>query len=446
MEQILEQSKLVSSVLPSQALGESEKLSLYCLRIPVEEGELWYHNLTGELLLLDYADLGLFETEGNLKDELSKRWFLVPKQHDEKKLADQIRTVKELLKPQKGNLNHYVVFTTTDCNARCFYCYELGRRRMHMTDAVAHDVAAYIAKNCGGKPVKILWFGGEPLFNHRAIDIITKDLVAEGVEFTSTMASNGFLFDEAMVKQAVSEWNLSRIQIALDGTEAIYNRSKAYIYRDGSPFQRVMSNIGLLLESGVNVSIRLNMDAKNADDLDALVDELAQRYQKYTNLSVYAVLLRDFGHSIGEFESWEQALSRYKALQERLINMRMGHVKYLERDIRFNQCMADNDSTFTILPDGRVGKCEHESEEGFIGSIYEDSFDQDMIGAWKEQLRIPECDSCLQYPTCIRLKKCAWHAHGCTEHDRAEMRINLTQKVLNEYERYKSGKVKESLV
>lgn len=67
-----------------------------------------------------------------------------------------------------------------------------------------------------------------------------------------------------------------------------------------------------------------------------------------------------------------------------------------------------------------------------------------MVDAWKEKVRVLECDGCLQYPTCIRLKKCAWHADGCTERDRAEMRINLSQKVLNEYARYLESKGKES--
>ena len=425
--------------MPEQHMVGAGKISAYCLRVPCESGELWYHNLTGELLLLDDGEVRAAEAGSGPTDELARRWFIVPEGYDERALADQVRTVVGLLQRPGADITRYTVFTTTDCNARCYYCYELGRPRVNMTDAVAHDVAAYIARHCGGKSVKIQWFGGEPLFNHGAIDVITDDLAAAGVDFTSTMVSNAYLFDEAIVQRTVQQWRVQRIQVTLDGTEAVYNRSKAYIYHEGSPFRRVMDNIGLLLGAGVRVTIRLNMDNGNADDLDALADQLVERFDGCTNLKVYAVLLRDFGHSIRQFESWQAALDRCKALQERLIGAGVGSVHYPQREARANQCMADSDIAVTVLPDGRLGKCEHESEENLVGSIYEDALDQDMVDAWKEVVRVPECDGCLQYPTCIRLKKCDWHADGCTERNRAEMRINLTQKVLNEYARHRAG-------
>ena len=445
MEQILGQSSLVSGILPGQGSVSLDKVSAYCLRVPCEDGELWYHNLTGELLLLNDDEVLAVAAGKASAGELVRRWFIVSEQYDERKLADQVRTVTGLLKRRDPGINRYVIFTTTDCNARCYYCYELGCRRIDMTSAVAHDVASYIMRHREGQPVKIQWFGGEPLLNSDAIDIISDDLAAEGVEFSSIMVSNAYLFDETLMEKVVHRWRLRRIQISLDGTEAVYNRIKAYVRRDGSPFRRVIGNIGLLLDAGVEVTIRLNMDSGNADDLDALAEEFIEWFGGRANLSVYAVLLRDFGHSIREFESWEVALSRYKALQERLIDAGVGLVYYPERDHRANQCMADNDAQVVVLPDGRLGKCEHETEENLIGSIYEDAFDQDMVDAWKEQVRIPECDGCLQYPSCIRLKKCAWHADGCTERNRAEMRINLSQKVLNEYARYKASKAEEGL-
>lgn len=62
-----------------------------------------------------------------------------------------------------------------------------------------------------------------------------------------------YLFDGATVEQAVSHWKLKSVQITLDGTEEIYNRSKAFIYKDGkSPYQVVLANIQRLLDAGVS--------------------------------------------------------------------------------------------------------------------------------------------------------------------------------------------------
>ncbi|MEI3172875.1 MAG: radical SAM protein [Lachnospiraceae bacterium] len=132
------------------------------------------------------------------------------------------------------HITSYTIFTTTDCNARCFYCYEMGRSRIPMSDETAHKAAAYIAAHCGGEKVHLHWFGGEPLFNKQVIDIICTDLAEKGIVYESMIISNGYLFDGATVEQAVSHWKLKNVQITLDGTEEIYNRSKAFIYKDGT--------------------------------------------------------------------------------------------------------------------------------------------------------------------------------------------------------------------
>ena len=95
---------------------------------------------------------------------------------------------------KSNEITGYTIFPTTDCNARCFYCFELGRSRIKMSIETAQKVVQYIKAHCGGKKVNISWFGGEPLFHQEAIDTICDGLRAEGVEFASTMVSNGYLF------------------------------------------------------------------------------------------------------------------------------------------------------------------------------------------------------------------------------------------------------------
>jgi UTP--glucose-1-phosphate uridylyltransferase len=85
------------------------------------------------------------------------------------------------------------------------------------------------------------------------------------------MTSNGYLFDEKLVTKAVHSWNLEDIQITLDGTENVYNKTKNYIYKNTNAFKRVIDNIGLLLKAGVRVMIRLNIGEHNKEDLYELV-------------------------------------------------------------------------------------------------------------------------------------------------------------------------------
>ena len=133
-------------------------------------------------------------------------------------------------------------------------------------------------------------------FNKQVIDIICTDLTEKGIVYESMMISNGYLFDGATVEQAVSHWKLKSVQITLDGTEEIYNRSKAFIYKDGkSPYQVVLANIQRLLDAGVAVLIRLNMDEHNADNLMELADELHEQFGENKKLTVYSHVLYEFG-------------------------------------------------------------------------------------------------------------------------------------------------------
>lgn len=436
MRMILPPMSAVRKLCPEQRPADGGyRFSQYGLRVPCEEGVLLYHTLTGELLILSDDEDGRSESDGSLRSELIRKRFFVPEDYDEYALCRQIRQVAGLLTPKKKRITNFTVFTTMDCNARCRYCYELGRPRIPMSDRTARDAAEYISRVCEGGKVALSWFGGEPLMNRGAIDIITAELRRRGVPFTSRIVSNGYLFDADTVRTAVGEWSLERAQITLDGTEEKYNRIKNYVGSEGSAFRRVLDNIGLLLDAGVRVTIRLNADLDNAEDLSKLTDELADRFRGEKKPVLYSVLLHDFSPSGADEGAGAEALEAWDALQRKILESPLGSLRRLPRGIQTNGCMADSDSSVTILPDGRIGKCEHESERDLIGSIYSGITDSDTVARWRERVDVPECRTCAFAPTCTRLKTCSWTNGRCTEEDRERMRLGVGQMIINEYKR-----------
>ena len=443
MEQIAAPKELSGKICGRQ----KEKVIPYrfsrtCLRIPCEDGELWYNCLTGELIYLLPSETDhVFDSEtGNsIRCELISRWFLVPEDHDEYAHGQQVRKLVQLYGMRDSAVTDFTVFPTTDCNARCFYCYELGRPRVNMSVQIAEDVAGYIKKVSLGQDVKIRWFGGEPLFNMSAIDTVCHGLRTGDVGFVSQMTTNGYLFDKATVDRAKNDWNLSAVQITLDGTEEVYNRTKAYIYIGVNAYEKVMQNIGLLLDAEIAVHIRLNMNRKNDEDLYRLSDELAERFRGRRGFGVYVHQLMDFGREVYAHNDELEGLDAVMKLKDYLYELGIGGYTGLSRKVKYNQCMADNDKSVTILPDGRIGKCEHESEEKLVGSIYGTEIDRDMIKGWKETLDIPECRECALSPSCIKLKCCSWNTRGCTETDRLKMKKTLEYQALREYRRFRDG-------
>ena len=100
------------------------------------------------------------------------------------------------------------------------------------------------------------------------------------------LVSNGLCFSEELIQKAVDRWHLNEVQITLDGTKDVYNRTKAYVSSPENAFETVLNNIEALLQHNISVRVRLNMGGNNFDDLCSLCNGLAYRFGAYKNFSV----------------------------------------------------------------------------------------------------------------------------------------------------------------
>ena len=433
MKQILAPSKAAMRLCGNHPREEGVQYRLirHCIQTSCEDGTLLYNTLTCGMVLLEPGD-DMFAQEA-----LYNERFLVPVDCDENKIVHQMRQVGALIMPKKDKTS-FSILTTTDCNARCFYCYEMGCSRTPMTEQTARDTAAYIARECKGKPVSLHWFGGEPLYNRRAIEIITESLAQAGISFTSSMTSNGYYLDAETARTAARDWNLKRVQITLDGTKDVYNRTKAYIEHDANAFDRVIENIGHALDEGILVTVRLNMDERNAEDLFDLADVLAERIGKREGFGVYVAQLEQFVGAVHKFDSPEREAEVAIALDDKLEALGIRRRKPLYREFQMNRCMADNDASEQILPDGGLTRCEHFDENDTYGSIYGEERDQKHLQSWKEWEYFPECEDCALYPLCFNLKRCEWTKNGCQRASRLQTLRNMQREMLLVYRESKT--------
>ena len=411
-----------------QTDGERYRLMTYVVQQPVADGLLLYNMLTCSLVLLtpdEAADL-------TAQRELIDRWFLVPEDHDDRKLCRQVRQMAALLKPAAKTISTYIILPTTGCNARCFYCFEKGAKPVTMTAETASKVVRYIVAHRGSETVHISWFGGEPLVNAKAIDQICTELSQQGVPFHSEMTTNGYLFDADMVQRAKNLWQLHKVQITLDGTAQTYNRVKAYVYHGVNAFERVLENIGLLTAAGIHAHIRLNVDKHNIGEMAELVELLHQRFGANEHLSVYSHEL------FGERTPEDNALlfAQQMQLAQQMARCGYYHIRRLLKDVQQNQCMANNDGSVVIAPDGHLGKCEHFIDREFFGHIDREERDKAIIRKFKERRADSEsCATCPFYPQCNRLEMCPTIVM-CTPEMQQEGLHKMKESMKYEYECY----------
>ena len=360
-----------------RADGQQYRLMTYVVQQPVDDGLLLYNTLTCSLVLLtpyEAADL-------TAQRELIDRWFLVPQEHDDRKLCRQVRQMAVLLTPAPKVVTTYTILPTTGCNARCFYCYEQGTKPVTMTAETASQVVRYIVAHRGDEKITLRWFGGEPLVNAKVIDQICTELNGQGVPFHSEMTTNGYLFDADMVQRAKNLWQLQKVQITLDGTAQTYNRVKAYVYQGVNAFERVLENIGQLIAVGIRVLIRLNVDKHNIGEMAELAELLHQHFGSNEHLSVYS-------HELYVERSPEDNAELFALrmqLKQQIIACGYDNKRRLQKDIKLNHCMADGDGSVVIAPDGNLGKCEHYIDSNFFGHIDSEERDEAVLRKFKER-------------------------------------------------------------
>lgn len=415
--------------------GTAYRLMNFVVKQEVEEGVLLYNTLTCALALVTHEEAQrLTEVEG-----LVENWFLVPVGHNDKKLCKFVKYGAQMMQKRPNGIRKYTIVTTTGCNARCPYCFEKGTKPVNMTMETAEKVAQYIISHRGEyEKVQLDWFGGEPLYNFKVMDRISTRLVEHHVEFFSRITTNGFLFSEKMVVKAIQSWHLNSALITLDGTEQNYNRIKGYIHRnEPNPFQRVMSNIEMLLKAGIIVTVRLHVGIDNVQDMEELMRILADKFAGYGLLSLQILHLFElFGPEARILSSEERAtlVREIRRLKHYGYMLGIMKPKELNQKLKMFRCMVDSEDALMIVPDGHLGLCEHHLEDRFFGHIDNDEWDEDVLKHSREYYgEIPECDTCVLYPTCFRLKICGLYDICFKEHRDSKI-LSIQEQMLSKYQ------------
>ena len=410
MEQLLKQDPIAMGMLGKQAIRMQKYRPLtYVLTAKEGQKKVFYNMLTHEIITADLNELESPE----LRKYLIENWYLVPEEHDDQQLVDECRAVLTLMDSWPRKIHAFHIFTTLDCNARCFYCFEKRMPGSDMTMETASRAVEYMQEQADGELIKIVWFGGEPLFNFPVIDFITNGLKEKGLQFESDMISNGLLFDDELVEKAKNIWNVKSVQITLDGTRQVYKRVKAYVTDEADPFEIVLLNIKRLLRAEINVRIRLNIGLHNYSDMRDLVDFLCEEFKGEDNLYVYTSPLIELNNYTYEqktfiFDLQDELNSKLNPI------LKKKEKKEFADKITNSYCMATGREAVTILPDGRVGICENIASGTLLGDIYTKELDDKAREEFGRRFyREDKCRPCPMYPNC-------YIANGCPNKDPAE--------------------------
>lgn len=355
----------------------------------IKEEDMIYNGLTNEVVLI--------EDKEKDKEKLIKKWFYLPPSFN----------IEEILQNIKKNYNYlnksfllgkrtFIIFTTTACNAKCPYCFEKGMPAVSMSKQRALDVAKYIIKNSylETDPIKITWFGGQPLVNKQAINIIIKELIKNNRTFYSEIISNGDLFN-TISDQEINLWNIEGIQFTIDNIKSQYDIIKGL---PQGAYQRLKNTIHRFEQQNINITIRIHMgpSSNNIQDCKKIINE----FKNYKNVNMYV-------NTLYEEKLHEQDFQNLLKIEKYLISINKMNLSLRLYDNPY-QCMADNRRISCITPQGFLAYCEHFPNENLYGTIYNKKFDKTKLKQWLTKVKDinNKCKQCVFYPSCSQLINC----------------------------------------
>lgn len=229
---------------------------------------------------------------------LTKRGYITTRTPMEEKA--HVERLADALHRKEKILNTIFTFVITyNCNFRCPYCFEAGLHNDTTSNVFTKEMAdkAYqaileIEPREQLRAKNITLYGGEPLLkeNKEVIEYIV--LKGKDLGFKFNAVTNGYDLDS--YKELLSPELISHVQITIDGMKELHNTKRVH-YKGYNTFDKIVSNIEIALKQGTRVTIRVNTDKNNFEDLQklkVLFDELG--YSQYENFKINSALLRGY--------------------------------------------------------------------------------------------------------------------------------------------------------
>lgn len=410
----------------------------FTLKKELPNGMLWYNLMTYEVIFLSQNDLRKIESQDkSIIQSLVRKWFMVSYDIDDMTVVYTFWQKYKTKNPVRKNsyLSLATIFTTTECNARCPYCYEYGTRKDTMSIETALETAKYISKHSLDK-LTLKWFGGEPLLNYKAIDIICEQLKKDNKKFSSYLVTNAYLFDEISDEQIVSLWQLKQVQITIDGTRNEYKKIKCL---PDNAYDKVLKAIERLALLQISVMIRVHVTNDNVADIKELVNELSCHFKKLGEKRKYvhlyaAPLFENLGANPETMteDLRNKLYDEYINIDSLIASSGIDHGRGIPK-IKTSHCMADSGCSIVIAPNGNLTPCEHCHDKEIIGSVRDGG---EIPDKWYERTpKISECKTCFYYPQCVRLKMCEAEA-PCNDAHRKFMKYQALQVMQHAYNNY----------
>jgi len=345
--------------------------SRYNIEVPLKQGRrLVYNSLTQAMAVWDREDVEAFDkilakepVEPTRYKDLAYGGFIVNQD------VDELKVLEEMYRRVRFNAQHVTltIAPTMACNFVCDYCFQ-GQDKPHETmgPAVQDAIIGMLDKAAPQvNAVGVTWYGGEPLTRVKVIEALSDRMIElcqrKKLRYSASVVTNGYLLSAEVAKSLVQR-GVTWIQITLDGTPE-YHDTRRYLMGGKGSFHKIIANLRSFIFDlpKLAISIRVNIDDRNAKDIHGLLDYLGEQGfgKKTPNLNVYFAPVEATTEGCHIVEDVTMAKSRYGQLESDLYAhaYELGLTPLPSPPRFFGNCGAVQPSSVVILPTGDLHKC-----------------------------------------------------------------------------------------
>lgn len=379
---------------------------------------LIYHTLFTSLSILSEDAYQRVFVERDFSDdslvrELMKMGFVQENPEAEQHIVERIRE-----KDAQNRAQSVTIFSTNDCNARCYYCFEEGIARNKMTMKTAKQLVSFVKGFCPDPKLQIHWFGGEPLMAMDIIEYITSELKKNGYVISAHITTNGSLITPSIISFFKKNYESVSFQITIDEIGDNYARIKRYTNIDAKgAFEQIINNCKLVASEGIFLAIRINFLSTKFERAKEIYTQLNAQFSidELSSMRLYlspitlsedcstcneTILSADSFMELAKFHYYHH-VNDFSALNRKSILMQSFYLKP-----KPTSCGATRAKQIVITADGALYKCHrfvrYKGDKYVIGNIW-DGINYDSLH-YREFMDVSisdnECRSCKVLPIC----------------------------------------------
>jgi uncharacterized protein len=286
--------------------------------------------------------------------------------------VDETAIVKERFWEARHNAPLVVTLTVTqDCNLGCYYCYE-ERSADKLNAADIGPILARLDQSLAQNPrqsIHVDWYGGEPLLNVEFIETASRNLQAyaadHGMKYSASIISNGTAWPKDP-QEFVVRHRIREVQVSFDGDREQHEKYRRY--RKGvaqGSFDEAVRVVEAL-RNVCKVSVRLNVDRKSVESLEAFLGFATERgwFEPSSRTVLQPARLAAFSARSGFMQDWQLTVSEFEGVKARIRRILGDHVRIEEAETvdgfprpKTSVCAALGAASFVVGADAKEYRC-----------------------------------------------------------------------------------------